>query len=182
MPTRKPYGSTAVPAECSMGAILTMLRARGISSRWSELVNTARGGDMVILQMLWEQDGSAIRSRIKTRIRLPDPKPSRRCTLTKAAKRLTRAARGPATRTAKQEATALADERKRVLRVLAWWLKSQFEAVDAGLLTTVEVMLPFLEVGAVEGSPTVGGLLKCRVHELGQGPAALVRALGSGSK
>mgnify|MGYP000482299522 CR=1 FL=1 len=172
MPSRKPYGDTAVPAERSMGAILTMLRARGISSRWSEMVCDPATGDKVILQMLWSQDGAAIRARIETRIRPPDP-PAR-----KGPARLRQAK----PRTAKQEATALDGERKRVLRVLHWWLKSQFEAVDAGLLTTVEVMLPFLEVGAVEGSPTVADLLKQHAGVLGRGPGSLVRALGGGSK
>lgn len=179
MTARKPYGDTAVPAERPMGAIFAMLRARGISSRWSEIV--CKAGDKVILQMLWSQDGAAIRARIETRIVLPAPMPTRRRTLTKAAKALTRAARGPATRTAKQEEKALVDERKRVLRVLHWWLKSQFEAVDAGLLTTVEVMLPFLEVG-VEGSPTVADLLKTHAGMLGRGPGSLVRALAGTSK
>lgn len=123
-----------------------------------------------------------IRARVETRIVLPDPKPTRRRTLTTAAKRLTRAARGPVTRTAKQEATALDGERKRILRVLHWWLKSQFEAVDAGLLTIVDVMLPFLEVGATEGSRTVADLLRGRVAEMGMGPGSLARALSSGSK
>ena len=170
MPDRKPYGSTAVPAERSMGAILAMLRGRGISSRWSELV--CQAGDKVILQMLWETEGAVVRARIETRICLPDPKPSPR----RSKVRTTR------TRTAKQEAAALADERKRILRVLAWWLKSQFEAVDAGLLTQVEVMLPFLEVGSVEGSPTVADLLKGKIAALGAGPGSLVRALADRAK
>ena len=171
MPTRKPYGDTAVPAERSMGAISTMLRDRSIDGRWSEL----RGPpSRVILQMLWEHEGATIGARIEVTIHVPEKrtKPARTRKLSK------RTAKPP---TDKQAADALTSERKRILRVLSWWLKSQFEAVDAGLLTTVEVMLPFLEVG-VEGSLTVADLLKTHAGVLGRGPGSLVRALAGTSK
>jgi hypothetical protein len=181
MPTRKPYGDTAVPAERSMGAIFTMLRARAIDGRWSEHRAREAKGEQpaqpakVILQLLWEHEGATIGARIEVAVKPPE-KPAR-----SSWGRSPIRTRSPKPPTDKQIADALDNERKRILRVLSWWLKSQFEAVDAGLLTTVEVMLPFLEVGG-EGSPTVADLLKQHAGALGRGPGSLVRALSGGAK
>jgi hypothetical protein len=64
-------------------------------------------------------------------------------------------------------------ERRRMFRVLVYFIKNLFEAVDGGLLTTEQALLPYLEDSS---GKTVGELLAPRLGLLASKP--LANALG----
>lgn len=73
----------------------------------------------------------------------------------------------------------IAQERRRLARVLFYYVKNAMEAVDAGLLELEEVLLPFLEVA---NGQTLYDTVKVHVDKGQVGAKAGLMALGSGAK
>ena len=116
---RKAYSGTQVGVEKSRAAIAKILQQWGASGvQWED---DLRGNGMATLRFRWPHKGA----QLVVRIRLtPTVRPIRG---TKAAEK------------------KLENERKRLHRVAYFWLKSQHEAVEAGLFKAEEVILPWLE-------------------------------------
>lgn len=146
------YEGTTVTAEKSMAETMAMLRKRNCSGvQWTEERTTTT------LRFRWQAaSGAELCARFNMNARLP-----------------TRTGQ-----TEKQRAEAVDRERRRLFRVLLYFLKNLFEAVDGGLLTTEQALLPFLEDAS---GRTIGELIVPHIGRLASSPLTLALSAGSNS-
>lgn len=150
---RRAYSDTLVAPEKSMGEAMALLRKRDATGlAWTE------EGPRATLRFRWRStNGTELCARFSLEVKLP-PVP-----------------RGGVRRTSKQIDEALEKEKRRLFRVLVHFIKNLLEAVDGGLLTLEQALLPHLEDAT---GRTVAELITPHLDRLAGNP--LVRALGPG--
>jgi len=152
MTEKKAYAGTLVSVDKSMGEVTSLLRRRSVTGlQWTE------EGLRATLRFRWTSAaGVMLCARFGLEVTPPRAPRGRRLT-------------------SKQIDDFLEKERRRLFRVLVHFLKNLFEAVDGGLLTLEQALLPYLEDGAGQ---TIGELLGPRLALLAARPLAM--ALGAG--
>lgn len=150
MTSRRAYSNTLVSAEKSMGDAIALLRKREATGlQWTE------EGTRATLRFRWmSTSGAELCARFTLEWKMP-PAP-----------------RG-VRRSSKQLGEALDREKRRLFRVLVHFVKNLLEAVDGGLLTLEQALLPHLEDAT---GRTVSELITPHLDRLANSP--LVRALG----
>jgi hypothetical protein len=151
---RKPYEKTQVTVDKSRSEISKILvagwKVRGVS--WEEDLDLGR----TILRFRWRPEGQGPEGELVVRLVLSPQK-------------------GRIKSRAKLEAEKERErEVRRLHRVAMWWLKAMSEAVEAGLLTREEVLLPWVETPRGQ---TVSEMLLPRLADVSGGRLAL----GAGS-
>lgn len=165
--TLEAYRTTTVPIHESQADVRELLRARKatgmqITESWS--------GDESFADVRFGMPGDAggfyaYRIRVKTPVL--DPEAFRvRINQTRQTRLPT-----PAEMTAKRS-----QAERQIWRLVYWWLKTQFEAADAGLVSLEEAFLPWMELPdgrtAYEAMVESGGLAKIAsgaIPQLGSG-------------
>ena len=147
----RPYADTAVSIDRSVAEVMAQLRTRNATG-----LQFTEEGNRSTLRFMWRStSGAELCARFVVEV-----KPMKW--------------RGRTTPTSKQIAEMYAQEKRRLFRVLVYFIKNLFEAVDGGLLSIEQALLPHLEAA---GGQTLGELLVPRLHQLRAGP--LARALGA---
>lgn len=127
--TLQAYRTTTVPVHESQADVRDLLRARKatgmqISESWA--------GDSAIADVRFGMAGEAggfYAYRIRVRVVVTDDDLRRR----------------PHQRTQSSKEVEVQKERQ-IWRLVFWWLKAQFEAADAGLVSLEEAFLPWMEL------------------------------------
>ena len=126
-----PYAATSVPAIKSQETIRTMLRTRGVTG----LQTTETWGSTPALVLRFgmpRKEGGYLAVRILVPV---PPAPT------------TRMYRGYTETTDENWRAQWTEQKERQLwRVLWWWLKTNFEAADVGLVRIEEALFPWLEL------------------------------------
>jgi len=148
------YADTQVSAAKSMGEVMDLLEKRKATGmQW-----TAEG-PVSTLRFRWKtSDGVDLCARFRVEIKPPTPPRGVRLT-------------------SEQIGKHFEQEKRRMFRVLVYFIKNLFEAVDGGLLTLEQALLPYLEDAS---GATVGELMAPRLGRLQAGPLSSVLALGPG--
>lgn len=143
----KAYSTSAISADKSMGEVNELLRKRRATGfQWTE------EGLVCKLRFHWTAaDETQLCARFIVEVK-PPPAPQR------------------GRRTSKQLDEAIQKERRRLFRVLVHYLKNLFEAVDGGLLSLEQALLPYLETG---NGQTVAEVVMPRLRQLATGTLAL---------
>lgn len=131
------YRSTKLRPDESQADIRELLRARkatGLSIAESWL------GDHPVAELRFALpiDGGFLGYRIRVAVPAPDTSPRERVVNQHSVKSIPRT---PAE--IREEAARL---ERQIWRLLFWWLKAQFEAAEAGLVSIEEAMLPWMEL------------------------------------
>lgn len=152
---KRAYTGTSVSVDKSMGEVMSLLHKRSVSGmQWT------REGLRSTLRFRWKSSaGVELCARFTLDVR-PPPAPRGRQL------------------SSKQLADVYAQEERRLFRVLVYFLKNLFEAVDGGLLTLEQALLPYLEDSTGQ---TVGELLAPRLALLAARPLALALGPGGGA-
>ena len=149
------YRTTSVSVQQSQSDVRDLLRARKatgmqISESWLE--------EDAVADVRFSMPGEAggfYAYRIRVRVPKLDPEAHR------VRINQTRATRLP---TAAELSTKRAQGERQIWRLVFWWLKAQFEAADAGLVSLEEAFLPWMELPdgrtTYEAMVQTGGLAK----------------------
>lgn len=123
MTQAKSYEGTKVTVERSRAQIAEILEKWGaLGIMWTDDLTTGSA----VLRFRWPVDGGQLVARLRVDV---DPKRLRRTDARVSVH--------------KQRAR----ERRRLHRVAYWWIKAQYNAVEAGLFEAETVVLPWLEDG-----------------------------------